>query len=76
LKKSKSWGPFWSYQPILADFLVNGPNWQRCLAGSFKTAPTILIFSVALGAKYAFHVKSIANKKTTKRGRGSKIDDF
>ena len=26
-------------QPILADFLVNGPNWQCSLAGSSKTAP-------------------------------------
>ena len=38
-------------QPILPDFLVNGPNWQCCLAGSSKTAPRILIFSIILGAK-------------------------
>ena len=40
-------------QPILPDFLVNGPNWQCCLAGSFKTAPRILIFSIVLGAEYS-----------------------
>ena len=46
--------------PILQNFLVNGPNWQCCLAGSSKTAPRILIFSTAIGAKYSFYVKSIA----------------
>ena len=46
-------------QPILPDFLVNGPNWQCCLAGSSKTAPKILIFSTAMGAEYSFYVKSI-----------------
>ena len=35
-------------QPILTDFLLNGPNWQCCLDGSSKTAPRILIFSIAL----------------------------
>jgi len=38
----------------------NGPNWQCCLAGSFKKAPRILIFSIALGAEYSFYMKSIA----------------
>ena len=33
-------------QPILPDFLVNGPNWQPCLAGSSKMAPSILIFAI------------------------------
>ena len=47
-------------QPILPDFLVNGPNWQSCLAGSSKTALRILIFSIVLGAKYSFYVKAIA----------------
>jgi hypothetical protein len=37
----------------------NGPNWQCCLAGPSKTAPRILIFSIALGADYAFYVKTI-----------------
>jgi hypothetical protein len=40
--------------------LVNGPNWQCCLAGSSKKAPRILIFSIVLGAEYSFNVKSIA----------------
>ena len=48
-------------QPIFPDFLVNGPNWQCCLAVSSKTAPRILIFSIAMGADYLFYVKSIAN---------------
>ena len=47
-------------QPILPDLLVNGPNWQCCLAGSSKTAPKILFFSVLLGAECSFYVKSIA----------------
>jgi hypothetical protein len=49
-----------SIQPILPDFLVNGPNWQCCLAGSSKTAPRILIFSTAMGAKPSFYMKFIA----------------
>ena len=40
--------------------LVNGPNWPCCLAGSSKTAPTILIFSIAMDAEYLPYVKSIA----------------
>ena len=43
-----------------ADFLVNGPNWQRFLAGSSKTALSILIFSIVVFAEYSFYVKSIA----------------
>ena len=31
-----------------------------CLAGSYKNAPTILIFSIVLFAKYLSYVKSIA----------------
>ena len=40
----------------------NGPNalnWQCCLAGSSKTAPRILIFSMAMGADYSFELVSI-----------------
>ena len=44
-------------QPI---YLKIGPNWQCCLAGSSKTAPRILIFSIVLGAKYLSYLKSIA----------------
>ena len=32
----------------------NGPNWQCSLAGSSKTAPRILIFSIAMGSKPSF----------------------
>ena len=48
LKKSKSWGPFWSYQ-------LNSTANQANLAQFF-----ILIFSIVLGAEYSFYVKSIA----------------
>ena len=37
----------------------NGLNWQCCLAGSSKTAPRILIFSMAMGADYTFELISI-----------------
>ena len=46
-------------QPILPDFLVNGPNWQCCLACSSKMATRILMFSIVLGAEYSLYVKSI-----------------
>ena len=66
LKKSKSWGPFWSYQinstANPAHLPQNGPNglnWQCYLAGSSKTAPRILIFSIAMGADHSFEVKNI-----------------
>ena len=39
-------------------FGPNGLNLQCCLAGSFKTAPSILIFSIATGADYSFDIKS------------------
>ena len=41
-------------QPIWPIFTVNWLNWQCCLAGSSKTAPRILIFSMAMGADYSF----------------------
>ena len=47
-------------QPIYLKIGPNWPNWQCCLAGSYKTAPRILIFSIAMGADYSFYVKSIA----------------
>ena len=34
-------------------------NWQYCLAGSSKTAPRILIFSIVIGANYSFQLISI-----------------
>jgi hypothetical protein len=55
LKKLKSWEPFWSYQetslpiwPIYQEIRQNG---LCCIAGSFQTAPRILISSTAMGAK-------------------------
>ena len=63
LKKSKSWGPFWSYQlnstANSAYSPRNGLNWQCCLASSSNTAPMILIFSIAMGADYSFELISI-----------------
>ena len=47
-------------QPIHRENGPNGLNWQCCLAGSSKTAPRILIFSIAMGGDYLFYVKSIA----------------
>ena len=32
--------------------------WQCCLAGSSKTAPRILIFSIAVDANYSYEVKN------------------
>ena len=64
LKKSKSWEPFWSYQlkstVNLANLEVNGLDWQCLLAGTSKTAPRILIFSIAMDADNSFYVKFIA----------------
>ena len=43
----------------------NWSNWQCYLAGSFKIAPRIFIFSIVLGAKYLFDVKSIETHACT-----------
>ena len=43
------------FGPILE---VNGLDWQRYLAGSSKTAPRILIFSIAIGANYSYEMKN------------------
>ena len=66
LKKLKSWVPFWSYQlkctansAHLAIFVVNGPDWHCCFAGTSKLAPRILIFSIAMGSDYSFELNSI-----------------
>ena len=45
--------------PIWPNFEVNGLDWQCCLAGSSKTAPRILIISIAMGTDYSFEVKNI-----------------
>ena len=69
IEKSKSREPFWSYQlnsiansAHFAHFEVNGLDWLCCLASSSKMAPRILIFSIAMGAKPLFHLKSIATQ--------------
>jgi hypothetical protein len=41
-------------QPIYRKNGPNGLNWQCSLAASSKTAPMILIFSIAMGAKPSF----------------------
>ena len=46
-------------QPIYQENGPNGLNWQCCLAGSSKTAPRILIFSMTMGADYLFEVNFI-----------------
>ena len=38
---------------------LNGLDWQCCFAGSSKTAPRILIFSIAMSADYSFELISI-----------------
>ena len=43
-------------QPIWPIFLVDRLNRQCCLAGSSKTAPRILIFSMAMDADYTFEL--------------------
>jgi hypothetical protein len=61
LKKSKSWGPFWNYQlnsTANPAHLPHKVGQMGCLAGSSKTAPRILIFSIAIGADYSFDIKS------------------
>ena len=40
--------------PIYLKHGLNGPNWWCCLAGSSKTVPRILIFSIVMCAKYSF----------------------
>ena len=47
--------------PIQPIYLKNGPdglNWQCCLAVSSKTAPRILIFSIAIDVDYSYDVKN------------------
>ena len=36
-----------------------------CLAGSSKTAPKILIFSIAMGAEYLYYMKFITTEAPT-----------
>ena len=54
--------PIW---PIYQEIGQNGLNWQCFFAGSSKTSPIILIFSIAMGANYSFYVKFIATYAPT-----------
>ena len=56
-------------QPIWPIFAVNRLNWQCCLAGTSKTDPRILIFSIPMGADYSFYVKFIATFALTFLGK-------
>ena len=47
------------FSPFGPIFEVNGLDWQSYLAGSSKTTPRILIYSMAMGANYSFEVISI-----------------
>ena len=44
---------------ILGAILELPAKQHCCLVGSSKTAPRILIFSIAMGADYTFYVKTI-----------------
>ena len=46
------------FSPFGPTFEVNGLDWQCSLAGSSKTAPTILIFSIDMGADFSFELNS------------------
>ncbi len=47
------------FSPFGPIFEVNGLDWQCYLAGtSSKTAPRILIFSIAIGADYSYEMKN------------------
>ena len=46
------------FSPSGQIFEGHGLDWQCYLAGSSKTAPRILIFSIAIGADYSFDIKS------------------
>ena len=47
------------FSPFGPLYEVNGLDWQCYLAGSSKTAPRILIFSMAMGADYSSELISI-----------------
>ena len=46
------------FSPFCPILEVNGLDWQCYLAGSSKTAPRILIFSIAIGADYSYEMKN------------------
>ena len=55
----------WPMWPIWPNFEVNGLDWQCCLAGSSKTPPRILFFSITMGVDYSFYVKFNATRAPT-----------
>ena len=68
IEKSKSWGLFWSYHLNSTANPAHLPRiwakWAKLAvlfnsAGSSKTTPRILIFSIAMSAYYSFDVKNI-----------------
>ena len=66
LKKSKSWGPFWSYQlnstansAHFAQFLGEWAKLAVLISCLLQNGPRILIFSIVLGAKCLSYLKSI-----------------
>ena len=70
LKKSETWEPFCSYQLNSTADLANLAQFWGKWAGlavlfSSKTAPRILIFSIAMGADYSFYVKTIETHART-----------
>ena len=45
------------FSPFGPLYEVNGLDWQFYLAGSSKTAPRVLIFSITMGADYPYEVQ-------------------
>ena len=46
------------FSPFGPFFEVKGLDWHCYLVGSYKTAPRILIFSIAIDADYSHDIKS------------------
>ena len=46
------------FSPFGPIFEVNGLDWQYCSAGSSKTAPRVLTFSIFIDADYSYEVKN------------------
>ena len=68
IEKNQNSGGRWSYQlkttANSAYSLLKWTKWAemaKCLAGISKTASTILIFSIAMGADYSFELISIVH---------------
>ena len=66
LKKSKSLGPFWSYQlKSTANSAYSLQKWGKwaelavLFSWQLQNGPRILTFSIAMGADYSFEVKNI-----------------